>query len=43
LVYGVGTRNLLQATEFRRQHTQRRDTSTRLPYSRSLLLGMWSP
>jgi hypothetical protein len=36
LVYGVERRNLLQATEFRRQHTQHRDTSTRLPYSRKL-------
>jgi hypothetical protein len=43
LVYGVGRRNLLQATELRRQHTQHRDTSTRLPYSRILPLGMWSP
>jgi hypothetical protein len=32
LVYGVGRQNLLQATEFRRQHTQHQDTSTRLPY-----------
>jgi hypothetical protein len=43
LVYGVGRRNLLQAMELRRQHTQHQDTSTRLPYSRSLPLGMWSP
>jgi hypothetical protein len=43
LFYGVGRRNVLQATEFRRQHTQHRDTSTRLPYSWSLPLGMWSP
>jgi hypothetical protein len=42
LVYGVGRRNLLQATEFCRQHTQLRQTSTRLPYSRSLPLEMWS-
>jgi hypothetical protein len=43
LVYGVGRRNLLQATEFRRQHTQHRETSTRLPYSKSSPLGRWSP
>jgi hypothetical protein len=43
LVYEVGRWNLLQATEFCRQHTQHRDISTRLPYSRSLPLGMWSP
>jgi hypothetical protein len=42
LIYGVGRRNLLQATEFCRQHTQHRETSTRLPYSRSLPLEMWS-
>jgi hypothetical protein len=28
LVYGVGRQNLLQATEFCRQHTQHRKTST---------------
>jgi hypothetical protein len=43
LFYGVGRWNLLQATEFRRRHTQHRDTSTRLPSSWSLPLGMWSP
>jgi hypothetical protein len=31
LFYGVGRRNLLQAMEFHRQHTQHRETSTRLP------------
>jgi hypothetical protein len=36
LFYGVGRWNLLQATEFRRQYTQHRDTSTRLLYSRKL-------
>jgi hypothetical protein len=28
LVYGVRRRNLLQATEFRHQHTQHQETST---------------
>jgi hypothetical protein len=42
LVYRVGRRNLLQATEFCCQHTQHRETSTRLPYLRILPLGMWS-
>jgi hypothetical protein len=36
LFYGDGRWNLLQAMEFRRQHTQHRETSTRLPYSRKL-------
>jgi hypothetical protein len=36
LLYGVGRRHLLQATEFHCQHTQLRDTSTRLLYSRKL-------
>jgi hypothetical protein len=31
LFYGVGRRNLLQAMEFCRQHTQHRETCTRLP------------
>jgi hypothetical protein len=35
-LYRVGRRNLLQAMEFHRQHTQHRKTSTRLPYSRKL-------
>jgi hypothetical protein len=39
LVYGVGRRNLLQAIEFCCQHTQHRETSTRLVYSRSLPLA----
>jgi hypothetical protein len=42
LVYEVGRRNFLQAMEFCRQHTQHRETITRLPYSRSLPLEMWS-
>jgi hypothetical protein len=36
LLYRVERRNLLQVMESRRQHTQHRDTSTRLPYSRKL-------
>jgi hypothetical protein len=36
LFYGLGRRNLLRAMEFHRQHTQHRDISTRLPYSRKL-------
>jgi hypothetical protein len=36
LLHGVRWRNLLQALEFRRQHTQHRETSTRLHYSRKL-------
>jgi hypothetical protein len=36
LLYRVGRRNLLQAMEFHRQHTQHRETSTRLPCSRKL-------
>jgi hypothetical protein len=42
LVYRVGRRNLLQATEFCCQHTQHRETSTRLLYSKSLPLETWS-
>jgi hypothetical protein len=36
LLYGVERRNLLQAMEFHRHHTQHRETSNRLPYSRKL-------